>query len=88
MLQHSCASLPLLCYVIICRTDVVEFVSGEHTPRNLLIRAVKQQGPTSAVEQRRLAEQYVQLKQYWGVVPHLEKLLREDGLWPEQMQQG
>jgi hypothetical protein len=27
--------------LLLCRTDVVEFVSAEHTARNLLIRAVK-----------------------------------------------
>lgn len=36
---HSLPSFRLAGY----RTDVVEFVSTEHTPRNLLIRAVRQQ---------------------------------------------
>lgn len=61
-----------------CRADVVEFVSTEHTPRNLLIRAVKR--PLSAVskgEMELLARQYVQLRSAWGVRPHLETLLAD-----------
>jgi hypothetical protein len=77
MLMLHCPCLPPL-----CRTDVVEFVSTEHTPRNLLIRAVRQQRPLTAAEQAKLAGQYVALKQYWGVTPHLEKLMREDGTLP------
>jgi hypothetical protein len=32
------------------RTDVVEFVATEHTPRNLMIRAVRAQAPGAAVK--------------------------------------
>ncbi|WIA15551.1 hypothetical protein OEZ85_002183 [Tetradesmus obliquus] len=68
------------------RTDVVEFVSTEHTPRNLLIRAVRQQRPLPEADLTRLAGQYSALKQYWGVTPHLEKLMREDGTLPAALQ--
>ncbi|KAF6266317.1 hypothetical protein COO60DRAFT_1697337 [Scenedesmus sp. NREL 46B-D3] len=67
------------------RTDVVEFVSTEHTPRNLLIRAVRQQRRAPEAEQARLAGQYAALKQHWGVTPHLEKLMREDGTLPDAL---
>eukprot|EP00775_Hariotina_reticulata_P008866 gene8866-9045_t len=62
------------------RTDALEFVSTEHTPRNILIRAVKQHRRLPATERAALAAEYRALKQYWGVVPHLEKLLAEGGL--------
>lgn len=64
-----------------CRTDVVEFVSTEHTPRNLLIRAVKQQ-QRQPPEAAQWAAEYVALKRYWGVTPHLERLLAEQGQLP------
>ena len=87
-----------------CRTDVVEFVSTEHTPRNLLIRAVKETAGTSASigssrgssptasssdgdsigvrpAHAKLIEEYVALKEMWGVEPFLEGLL-EDVLPP------
>lgn len=65
-----------------CRTDVVEFVSTEHTPRNLLIRAVKRRKPMAPAEAEKLAQQYVQLRDAWGVRPCLERLL-VDSLPPE-----
>jgi hypothetical protein len=83
---HAALSAFLCISVTLCRTDVVEFVSTEHTPRNLLIRAVRQQRPLPAAEQAKLAGQYVALKQYWGVTPHLEKLMREDGTLPAALQ--
>lgn len=62
----------------LCRTDVVEFVSTEHTPRNLLVRAVKQSAHSmpSSAEVARLRSEYNELKEYWGVTPHLEMLLQ------------
>jgi len=55
------------------RTGAIEFVSPEHTPRNVLIRAERTSGAGAA---RALAE-YDRLKAYWGVTPHLETLLGE-----------
>lgn len=55
------------------RTDVVEFVAAEHTDKNLLIRALRR-GPlpdTCAVDE------YLALKNFWGVTPYLETLLCE-----------
>lgn len=57
------------------RCDVVEFVSTEHTPRNLLIRAVKKPKVLSAGEAAEIAQQYKQLRDAWKVQPQLEKLL-------------
>lgn len=53
------------------KTDVVEFVSPEHTSRNLLIRAVK----TQALGDSATAQEYARLKQFWNVTPYLEELL-------------
>ncbi|HVG98343.1 MAG TPA: SAM-dependent methyltransferase, partial [Chloroflexota bacterium] len=58
-------------------TDVVEFVSSEHSGRNLLIRAVRR-GAAGAPDgragrqRRRLAADYDALKALWGVTPYLE----------------
>ena len=56
------------------RTDVIEFVSTEHTAKNLMIRAVASAPPGDPA----LAEEYRRLKEFWGVAPYLEKLLGED----------
>jgi SAM-dependent methyltransferase len=55
------------------KTDVVEFVSAEHTDKNLMIRAVKRTQPDKA----RYIQEYLDLKKYWGVTPYLETLLGE-----------
>ena len=55
------------------RTDVVEFVSTEHTARNLMIRAVRgaQMGEAAHVAE------YVELTRFWRVTPYIEKALGE-----------
>jgi SAM-dependent methyltransferase len=55
------------------RTDVVEFVATEHTPRNLMIRAVRGAPPGDATH---IAE-YQEMKRFWGVTPYVEKVLGE-----------
>jgi SAM-dependent methyltransferase len=55
------------------RTDVVEFVSTEHTARNLLIRAVRGL-PTG--DRAHVAE-YREMKRFWGVTPYIETALGE-----------
>jgi SAM-dependent methyltransferase len=52
-------------------TDVVEFVSPEHTARNLMIRAVRG-GPIG--EPAAVAE-YREMKRFWGVTPYVERAL-------------
>jgi SAM-dependent methyltransferase len=58
------------------KTDVVEFVSPEHTDRNLMIRAVRQ----PAIPTRHAAREYQELKAFWGVTPYLERLLTRAGI--------
>jgi hypothetical protein len=55
------------------RVDVVEFVDAEHTPRNVMLRAVKLPGQPV----REAAAEYAQLQDYWHVTPYLESALRE-----------
>lgn len=54
------------------KTDVVEFVGTEHTPRNLLIRAVRGAPPDP-----QFAREYLELKQFLGVTPYIEAALGE-----------
>jgi hypothetical protein len=53
------------------RTDVVEFISPEHTARNLMIRAVR----GAPVGDAALVDEYREMKQFWGVTPYLEERL-------------
>jgi hypothetical protein len=80
--EHRNPIHPQILRMLGYRTDVVEFVSTEHTPRNLLIRAVKAPGGALQLQQQRgqqqqqLVEEYEALKEFWGgVTPHLEELL-------------
>ena len=56
------------------RTDVIQFVSTEHTAKNLMIRAVK----TSESGSAHSVEEYQALKDYWHVTPQLERLLGDE----------
>lgn len=53
------------------RVDVVEFVDSTHTPRNVLLRAVRTGAPASP----ELEREYADLVAAWGVRPRLEALL-------------
>ena len=53
------------------RVEVIEFVAGEHTPRNLMIRAVK----TGAKPDQLDIDRYLEITGQWGVTPSLEKKL-------------
>ncbi|HEY5295990.1 MAG TPA: methyltransferase, partial [Gaiellaceae bacterium] len=54
------------------RVDVIEFVSAEHTAKNVLLRAVK--APSAARAERARAE-FVALRDRFGVAPAIERLL-------------
>ncbi len=49
------------------RVDAIEFIGGEHTPRNLMIRAVKTGAPADKEE----VERYESMISLWGVMPVL-----------------
>jgi SAM-dependent methyltransferase len=53
------------------RVDIVEFIGGEHTARNIMIRAVKTGAPITAIDK----ERYEQMLKEWNVTPYLSKLL-------------
>ncbi|GAX77477.1 hypothetical protein CEUSTIGMA_g4921.t1 [Chlamydomonas eustigma] len=64
------------------KTDAVEFISAEHTPRNLLIRASKAsdyKSPGSTADKAltwNLLKEYDEMKVFWGgVTPYLETLI-------------
>jgi SAM-dependent methyltransferase len=54
------------------RVDVMEFVSAEHTAKNVMLRA--ERAPSAARAERAAAE-YVELRDRWRVEPAIERLL-------------
>jgi SAM-dependent methyltransferase len=55
------------------RVDVIEFVDSRHTPRNVLLRAVRTGAPASPETWRA----YRDLRRQWAVTPALETLLAD-----------
>lgn len=55
------------------RVDLLEFIDSKHTPKNLLIRAVRTAHPPEAV----LVLEYRQLREQFGIQPALERLLAD-----------
>ena len=53
--------------------QIMEFIDLEHTPKNLLIRALR--GGCAEREQAR--REYMAFKEYWGIKPTLERLLED-----------
>ncbi len=66
------------------KTDVVEFVSPEHTDKNLMIRAVRR----ADLENATFIEEYNALKAFWGVTPYLETLLGGDQVFESSLRPG
>lgn len=58
------------------KTDIAEFISLEHTPKNLLIRCVK--GNSNS---KKAQEKYNALKNQWSFTHTLETRLKENGLF-------
>jgi SAM-dependent methyltransferase len=56
------------------RVDIVEFIGGEHTARNILIRAVKTNQSSSEIDKDR----YQQMLSQWQIKPYLAKLLASE----------
>ena len=56
------------------RVDIVEFIGGEHTPRNIMIRAVKTGVKVDEVEVAR----YQAMLADWKIAPHLAELLKSE----------
>jgi hypothetical protein len=56
------------------RVDAIEFVGGEHTPRNLMIRATKTGAKAEPIEITRYKEMLAQ----WNVKPALAQRLAKE----------
>jgi SAM-dependent methyltransferase len=56
------------------RVDIVEFIGGEHTPRNIMIRAVKTGVKVDPAEVNR----YQAMLADWKIAPHLAELLKSE----------
>ena len=54
------------------RVEAIEFIGGEHTPRNLMIRAVKTGARPDSIEQAR----YDEMISLWKVKPALASLIK------------
>jgi SAM-dependent methyltransferase len=57
------------------RTEVVQFVASEYTPRNTMIKAVRRPGEPSLSGE--VDEDYDDLVRGWGVTPRLQTLLAD-----------
>ncbi|MFO1019262.1 MAG: hypothetical protein U0903_00965 [Planctomycetales bacterium] len=63
------------------QTQLLEFIDLEHTPKNLLIRALHREHPEQGREER--IAQYRALRDAAGIKTfHLEQILTTAGLWP------
>ncbi|WP_058301410.1 class I SAM-dependent methyltransferase [Gorillibacterium timonense] len=58
------------------KTQILEFIDMEHTPKNLLIRAVKQASPDSG-NLGKLAANYLEFKRFLHIDPYLERALAD-----------
>jgi len=56
------------------RVDIVEFIGGEHTPRNIMIRAVKTGVKVDPAE----VDRYQVMLTEWSIAPHLAELLKSE----------
>jgi len=56
------------------RVDIVEFIGGEHTARNILIRAVKIGAPVLDIDKKR----YEQMLTDWQIKPYLAQVLKDE----------
>ena len=51
------------------RVEIIEFIGGEHTPRNIMIRAVKTGAQSDSLD----IDRYREITTQWGIVPALSK---------------
>lgn len=56
-------------------TQILEFIDMEHTPKNLLIRAVKK---NEAYSDRKAISEYRAFKEFWSIDPYIERGLGEE----------
>lgn len=63
------------------KTQLLEFIDMEHTPKNVLIRAIKNPKPLPPNEREKLVQSYVAFRDFLNVNPYLERVL-EQGFAP------
>jgi len=56
------------------KTQILEFIDMEHTPKNILIRAVK---TGTCTNQQELIDEYIRCKEYLHIEPTLYSLCKE-----------
>ena len=56
------------------RVDIVDFTGGEHTPRTIMIRAVKTGVKVDPAE----VDRYQAMLADWKIAPHLAELLKSE----------
>ena len=54
------------------RTEIIEFVGDEHTPRNIMIRAIKTDAPLDQTA----VDRYKELVSFWNLTPKLSQLVK------------
>ena len=57
--------------------QIIEFIETEHTPKNLLIRAVRTSSGASEAKKAQSLAEYEACRDFWGADPALEKALRK-----------
>ena len=59
-------------------TQLLEFIDMTHTPKNILIRAVKGDKMVSAAKSKKLSEQEMEFTEFLGIHTTMQKLLDEN----------
>ncbi|MFB0842823.1 class I SAM-dependent methyltransferase [Paenibacillus oleatilyticus] len=59
------------------KTQLLEFIDLEHTPKNILIRAVRSIQPPKPAERAKLAEEYQGFRNFLQAEPYLERALQD-----------
>lgn len=60
-----------------CKTQLLEFIDMEHTPKNILIRGVKSRGLLPKAARKQQMENYQKCRDFFGAELTLEKLFKE-----------
>ncbi len=60
------------------QTQLLEFIDMTHTPKNILIRAVRTRKLLPAAQRRKKEEEYLQCRELFHAAPLLEKLIGTD----------
>ena len=56
------------------KTSIIEFISPEHTSKNIMVKARKTHIPEKVIEKNK--GEYLKLKDLFQIKPHLENLIK------------